>query len=127
LQAYKGDCVVHIDMNRKILPGRAPFHKYVSNSEYFKHINVGIEVLRGRRYYKEVVLWQYRGIKAPLTIRSRMGLSRGMRAPLTTRSRMGLGRGMRAPLTIRSRMGLGKGIRAPLTIRSRMGLSGGVA
>jgi hypothetical protein len=109
------------------LLGRAPFHKYVSNSEYFKHINVGMEVLKSRRYCKEVILWQYRGIRAPLTIKSKMGLSRGIRAPLTIRSRMGLSRGIRAPLTTRSRMGLSRGIRAPLTTRSRMGLSGGVA
>jgi hypothetical protein len=110
-----------------MLLGRAPFYKYVSNSEYFKHINIGIKVLRGRRYCKEVILWQYKGIKAPLTIRSRIGLSKGIRAPLTIRSRMGLGKGMRAPLTIRSRMGLSRGIRAPLTTKSRMGLSGGIA
>jgi hypothetical protein len=109
------------------LLGRALFYKYISNSEYFKHINMGIEVLRGRRYYKEVILWQYGGIRAPLTIRSKMGLSRGIRAPLTTRSRMGLSRGIRAPLTIKSRMGLSRGIRAPLTIKSRMGFGGGVA
>ena len=127
LQACKGDCVVRIDVNRRILPGRALFHKCVSNSEYFKHINVGMEVLKGRRYCKEVVLWQCGGMRAPLTTRSRMGLSKGMRALLTIRSRMGLGRGIRAPLTIRSRMGLGRGMRAPLTIRSRMGLGGGVA
>jgi hypothetical protein len=127
LQACKGDCVVHIDINRRILLSRALFHKYISNSEYFKHINMGMEVLRGRRYYKEVILWQYRGIRAPLTTRSRMGLSRGMRALLTIRSRMGLSRGIKAPLTIRSRIGLSRGIKAPLTIKSRMGLSRGVA
>jgi hypothetical protein len=78
LQACKGDCVIYIDINKRILLGRAPFHKYVSNSEYFKHINMGIEVLRGRRYYKEVILQQYRDIKAPLTIKSRIGLSKGV-------------------------------------------------
>ena len=77
-----------------MLLGKAPFYKCVSNSEYFKHINVGIEVLKGRRYYKEVVLWQCGGIRAPLTIRSRMGFSRGIRAPLTIRSRMGLSGGV---------------------------------
>ena len=92
------------------MPGRAPFHKCVGNSEYFKYINVGMEVLRGRRYCKEVVLWQRRGIRTPLTIRSRMGLGRGVRALLTIRSRMGLSKDMRAPLTIRSRMGLGRGM-----------------
>ena len=56
LQACKGDCIIHINVNRRMLPGRALFYKYISNSEYFKHINVGIEVLRGRRYCKEVVL-----------------------------------------------------------------------
>jgi hypothetical protein len=127
LQAYKGNCVVYIDINKRMLLGRAPFHKCVSNSEYFKHINMGIEVLRGRRYYKEVILWQYRGIRAPLTIKSRIGLSRGIRAPLTTKSKIGLGRGMRAPLTTRSRMGLSRGIRAPLTTRSRMGLNRSMA
>jgi len=39
---------------------------------------MGIEVLRGRRCYKEVILWQYRGIRAPLTIRNRMGLGGGV-------------------------------------------------
>ena len=81
-------------MNRRILPGRAPFHKYISNSEYFKYINIGIEVLRGKKYCKKVVLWQYRGIRAPLTIRSRMGLSKGIRAPLTIRSRIGFSKGV---------------------------------
>ena len=93
-----------------MLLGRAPFHKCVGNSEYFKHINVGMEVLRGRRYCKEVVLWQRGGMRTPLTTRSRMGLNKGVRAPLTTRSRMGLGRGMRAPLTTRSRTGLSGGV-----------------
>ena len=46
----------------------------------------------------------------PLTIKSRIGLSRGIRALLTIRSKMGLSRGVRAPLTIKSRMGLSKGI-----------------
>ena len=36
---------------------------------------MGIEVLRGRGYCKEVVLWQCEGIRALLTIRSRIGLS----------------------------------------------------
>ena len=69
-----------------MLPGRALFHKCFGNSEYFKHINVGMEVLRGRRYCKEVVLWQRGGMRTPLTTRSRMGLGRGMRAPLTNLS-----------------------------------------
>jgi hypothetical protein len=56
LQACKSDCVIYININRRILLGRAPFYKYVSNSKYFKHINMGIEVLKGRRYYKEVIL-----------------------------------------------------------------------
>ena len=56
LQACKGDYVVRIDVNRRMLLGKAPFYKCVSNSEYFKHINVGIEVLKDRRYYKEVIL-----------------------------------------------------------------------
>ena len=61
-----------------MLLGRAPFHKCVSNSKYFKHINVGMEVLRGRRYCKEVVLWQRGGMRTPLTTRSRMGLGGGV-------------------------------------------------
>ena len=109
------------------MPGKAPFYKCVGNSEYFKYINVGIEVLRGRRYCKEVILWQYRGIKAPLTIRSRMGLNKGIRAPLTIRSKMGLSRGIRALLIIRSKIGLSKGIKVPLTIKSKMGFSRSIA
>jgi hypothetical protein len=127
LQACKGDCIICIDINRKILLGRAPFYKCVSNSKYFKHINVGMEVLRGRRYCKKVILWQCRGMRVPLTIRSRMGFSKGMRVLLTIRSRIGFSRGVRVLLTIKSRMGLSRGIRAPLTIRSRIGLGGGVA
>jgi hypothetical protein len=53
-----------------------------------------MEVLRGRRYCKEVVLWQRGGMRTPLTIRSRMGLGRGIRAPLTIRSRIGLSGGI---------------------------------
>ena len=107
--------------------GRAPFYKYIGNSEYFKYINIGIEVLRGRRYYKEIILQQYRGIKMPLIIKSRMSLSRGIKVPLTIRSRTGLSRGIRAPLTIKSRIGLSRGIRTPLTIKSKIGFSGGMA
>ena len=81
-------------MNRRMLPGRALFYKYVSNSEYFKYINVGMEVFRGRRYCKEVILWQCGGMRAPLTIRSRIGLNRGMRALLTIRSKISLDRGV---------------------------------
>jgi hypothetical protein len=36
-----------------------------------------------------------------------MGLSRGIRALLTIKSRIGLSRGIRGPLAIRSRIGLG--------------------
>ena len=126
LQACKGDYIICINVNRRILLGKAPFYKYISNSKYFKHINVGIEVLRGKRYCKEVILWQCRGMRALLTIKSRIGLSRGIRAPLTIKSRMGLSKSIRAPLTIRSRMGLNRGIRAPLTIKSRMGLNKGI-
>ena len=61
-----------------MLPGRAPFHKYVSNSEYFKYINIGIKILKGRKYCKEVILQQCRGIRAPLAIKSKMGFSRGI-------------------------------------------------
>jgi hypothetical protein len=39
-----------------MLLNRASFYKYIGNSEYFKYINMGIEVFRGGRYYKEVVL-----------------------------------------------------------------------
>ena len=56
-----------------------------------------------------------------------MGLSRGIRAPLTTRSRIGLNKGIRALLTIRSKMGLNRGIKALLTIKSKIGLSRGMA
>ena len=61
-----------------MLLGRAPFYKYVSNSEYFKYINMGMEVLRGRRYCKEVILQQCRGIRVLLAIKSRIGFSGGM-------------------------------------------------
>ena len=94
-----------------MLLNKALFHKYISNSEYFKYINMGIEVLKGRRYYKKVILQQYKGIRALLTIKNRMGLSRGIRALLT----------------IKSKMGLNKGIRALLTTKNRTGFSGGVA
>ena len=90
--------------------GKALFHKYIGNSEYFKYINIGMEVLRGRKYYKEVILWQCRNIRTPLTIKSRMGLNKGIRAPLTIRSRIGLGRYIRVLLIIRSRMGFSKNI-----------------
>jgi hypothetical protein len=69
-----------------------------------------MEVFRGRRYCKEVILWQYRGIKTPLTIRSRIGLSKGIRALLTIKSKMGLSKGIRVPLTIKSRMGFNRDI-----------------
>ena len=74
--------------------GRAPFYKYIGNSEYFKHINVGIEVVRGTRYYKEVILWQYKGIKTPLTIRNRMGFSKGIKVLLTIKNKISFSRGM---------------------------------
>ena len=106
---------------------KAPFHKYIGNSKYFKHINIGIKVLKGRRYYKEVILWQYRGIKTLLTIRSKMGLSKDIKALLTIKSKIGLNRGIKAPLTIKNKIGLNRNIRAPLTIKSRIGLSRGIA
>ena len=93
-----------------MLLSRAPFHKYVGNSKYFKHINMGIKVLRGKRYCKKVILWQHRGIKTPLIIKSKIGLNRGIRAPLTIRSKIGLNKDIRAPLTIKSRIGFGGGI-----------------
>ena len=71
---------------------------------------MGIEVLKGRKYCKEVILWQCGGIRTPLTIRSKMGLSRDIRIPLTIRSKIGLSRGIRAPLIIRSKMGLSGGV-----------------
>ena len=107
--------------------GKAPFYKYISNSKYFKYINIGIEVLRSKKYCKEVILWQYRGIRVPLTIKSKMGLNRGIRAPLTIKSRIGLNKGIRALLTIKSKMGFNRGIRVPLTIKNRMGLSKSMA
>ena len=93
-----------------MLLSKALFHKYVSNSEYFKYINMGIKVLRGKRYCKKVILWQRKGIRVPLTIKSRIGLNRGIKAPLIIKSRIGLGKGIRAPLTIKSRIGLSGGI-----------------
>ena len=89
-----------------MLLGRVLFHKCVYNSKYFKHISMGIKVLRGRRYCKEVILQQYRGIKTPLTIKSKIGLGKGIRVPLTIKSKIGLSRGIRAPLTIKNRTGL---------------------
>ena len=71
---------------------------------------MGIEVLRGRRYCKKVILWQYRGIKTPLTTKSRMGLGKGVRTLLTIKSRIGLGRCIRVPLTIKSKIGLNRNI-----------------
>ena len=94
-----------------MLLSKAPFHKCVSNSKYFKYINMGIKVLKDRRYYKKVILQQYRGIKTPLTIKSKIGFSKGIRVPLT----------------IKSKIGLNKGIRAPLIIKSKIGFSGGMA
>ena len=93
-----------------MLLGKALFYKYIGNSEYFKYINMGIKILRGRRYYKKVILWQRRGIRTPLTIKSKMGLSRGIRVPLTIKNKIGLNRGIRAPLTIKSKIGLSGGI-----------------
>ena len=71
---------------------------------------MGIKVLKSRRYCKEVILWQYRGIKTLLTIRSRIGLSKGVKVLLTIKSKIGLGKGIRALLTIRSKIGLGGGV-----------------
>ena len=65
---------------------------------------MGIKVLKGRRYYKEVILQQYRGIKAPLTIKSKISLNKGIKALLITKSKIGLSKGLRAPLTIKSRI-----------------------
>ena len=71
---------------------------------------MGIKVLRGRKYCKEVILWQRRGIKTLLTIKSKMGFNKGVKAPLIIKSRMGFNKGIRAPLTIRSKMGLSENI-----------------
>ena len=71
---------------------------------------MGIEVLKGRKYYKKVILQQYRGIKTPLTIKSKIGLNRGVRALLTIKSKIGLNKGIRVPLTIKSKIGLSKGV-----------------
>ena len=71
---------------------------------------MGIEVLKSRRYYKEVILQQYKGIRVPLTIKNKIGLNRGIRALLIIKSRIGLGKGIKAPLTIKSRIGFSRGI-----------------
>ena len=71
---------------------------------------MGIEVLRGRRYCKEVILWQYRGIRTPLTIKNKMGLSKGIRVLLTIKNKIGFSKGIRALLTIKSKISLSKGI-----------------
>ena len=39
-----------------------------------------------------------------------MGLSKGIRALLTIRSKMGLNKGIRAPLTIKNKIGLSGGV-----------------
>ena len=52
---------------------------------------MGIEVLKGRRYCKEVILWQHGGIRAPLTIRSKISLSKSIRALLTIKNKISLG------------------------------------
>ena len=93
-----------------MLLSKALFHKYVGNSEYFKHINIGIEVLRGRRYCKKVILQQYRGIKTLLTIKNKIGLNKGIRVLLIIRNKIGLSKGIRAPLTIKNKIGLNKNI-----------------
>ena len=69
---------------------------------------MGIEVLRSRRYYKKIILWQYRGIRAPLTIKSRIGLSKGIKVLLIIKSRMGFSKGIRVLLTIKSKIGFSK-------------------
>ena len=55
---------------------------------------MGIEVLKNRRYYKEVILQQYKSIKTLLTIKSKIGLSKNIKAPLTIKSKIGLNRGI---------------------------------
>ena len=89
---------------------RAPFYKCIGNSEYFKHINIDIKVLKGRKYYKKVILWQYKNIKTPLTTKSKIGLNKGIRVLLTTKNKIGFNRGIRAPLTIKSKIGFSKSI-----------------
>ena len=61
-----------------MLLGKALFYKYVGNSKYFKHINMGIKVLKGKRYYKKVILQQYKGIRALLTIKNKIAFSGGI-------------------------------------------------
>ena len=51
---------------------------------------MGIEVLRNRKYYKKVVLWQCKGIRTPLIIKSKMDLSKNIRVLLTIKSKIGL-------------------------------------
>ena len=55
---------------------------------------MGIEVLKSRRYCKKVILWQYRGIRALLTIKNKIGLNRGIRVLLTIKSKINLSKGM---------------------------------
>jgi hypothetical protein len=39
---------------------------------------MGIEVFKSKKYHKEVILWQCKGIRALLTIKSKIGLNGGM-------------------------------------------------
>ena len=71
---------------------------------------MGIEVLKGKKYYKGLILQQCKGIGTLLTIKSKIGLSKGIRALLTIKSKMGLNKGIRALLTIKSEIGLGGGM-----------------
>ena len=114
-------------MNKRILLGRAPFYKYISNSEYFKYINIGIKVFKSKRYYKEVVLQQCRGIRALLTIKSKIGLSRNIRVLLIIKNKIGFNKSIKTPLTIKSKIGLSKGIKALLTIKSKIGFNKNIA
>ena len=71
---------------------------------------MGIEVLRGRKYCKEVILWQRKGIKTPLIIKNKIGLSRNIKVLLTIKNKMGLNRGIKAPLIIKNRIGLSRSV-----------------
>ena len=39
-----------------MLLGKALFYKYISNSKYFKYINIGIKMLKDKKYYKKIIL-----------------------------------------------------------------------
>ena len=71
---------------------------------------MGIEVLRGKRYYKEVILQQYRGIRTLLTIKSKIGFNKDVKALLTIKSKISFNKGIRMPLTIKNKIGFSRGM-----------------